>query len=150
MSECPFCKILQGELPSSVVHQDERCTAILDIQPINQGHVLILTNDHVESLTELDPGTGAHIFNLAQDIAAAIRNSGIQCEGINLLLADGKSAMQEVPHFHLHVIPRYAEDGFQFQFGPTYFELPTRDELNKNAEHIKRSLQDIRPEEGSG
>lgn len=143
MPDCPFCKILQGDLPASIVYQDDRCTALLDIQPINQGHVLVLPNEHVASLAELDPELGSHLFNLSRDLAAALRSSGFQCEGVNLLLADGKAAMQEVPHLHLHVIPRFEGDGFQFQFGSTYFELPTRDELDQNADHIRQALDRV-------
>lgn len=141
MSDCPFCKIRDGDLPASLIHQDDTCTAFLDVQPINPGHVLIIPNEHVEKLAELDPETGGHLFRLAQNISSALRESGIQCPGINLFLADGKEAMQEVPHLHLHVIPRFTDDGFEFHFSPTYFELPTRDELDKNAEHIKQALQ---------
>ncbi len=141
MSDCPFCKIRDGDLPASIIHQDDTCTAFLDVQPINPGHILIIPNEHVENLAELDPETGSRLFRLAQNISSALRESGIQCPGINLFLADGKEAMQEVPHLHLHVFPRFADDGFEFHFSPTYFELPTRDELDKNAEHIKQALQ---------
>lgn len=146
MTDCPFCKIANGDLPASIVHQDDRVTAFLDVQPINAGHILIIPNEHVQNLENLPPEIGQHLFSLAQQIALAIRKSGIQSPGINFFLADGKQAMQEVPHLHLHVFPRFEGDGFEFQFSPTYFELPTRDELDKNAHHIKQSLQNIREE----
>lgn len=114
----------------------------MDIQPINPGHILIIPNEHFIGLEDLPPEIGQHIFLIGQKLALALRNSGLQCEGINLFLADGKAAMQEVFHFHLHVIPRYENDGFGFQFSPRYAELPTRDELEKNAFHIKRSFEE--------
>ena len=93
------------------------------------------------SLFPAVPESGKHIFAVAQTLASALRGSGIRCEGINLFLADGKAAMQEVFHFHLHVIPRFDGDGFGFQFSLQYAELPTRDELEKNAFHIIQALE---------
>ena len=143
MENCLFCKIIAGELEGTIVYKDEICTALMDIQPINPGHLMVIPNDHSKDLTELPPETGKHIFAIAQNLAAALRRSGIRCEGINLFLADGKAAMQEVFHFHLHVIPRYDGDGFGFQFSPRYAELPTRDELDKNGFYIKQVLEDL-------
>jgi len=143
MDDCLFCSILASELESTKVYQDQECTVLMDIQPINPGHMLVIPNEHHPSLESLPVDLGQHIFSVAQKTASALRSSGIQCEGVNLFLADGKAAMQEVRHFHLHVIPRYEGDGFGFQFSPRYAELPTRDELEKNAFHIQRSLEDI-------
>lgn len=141
MNDCLFCSILASDLESTKVYQDKECTVLMDIQPINPGHMLVIPNEHYPSLETLPIELGQHIFSVAQKIASALRNSGIQCEGVNLFLADGKAAMQEVFHFHLHVIPRFEGDGFGFQFSPRYAELPTRDELDKNAYHIQRSLE---------
>ena len=143
MENCLFCKIIAGELEGTIVYKDEICTALMDIQPINPGHLLVIPNDHSKDLTELPPESGKHIFAIAQILTAALRRSGIRCEGINLFLADGKAAMQEVFHFHLHIIPRYDGDGFGFQFSPRYAELPTRDELDKNGFYIKQVLEDL-------
>lgn len=143
MENCLFCKIIAGDLEGTIVYKDEICTALMDIQPINPGHLLVIPNDHSKDLTDLPPESGKHIFAIAQNLAAALRRSGIRCEGINLFLADGKAAMQEVFHFHLHVIPRYDGDGFGFQFSPRYAELPTRDELDKNGFYIKQVLEDL-------
>ena len=143
MENCIFCSILAGDLPSTIIYQDDICTGFMDIQPINSGHMIIIPNQHYIGLDDLPQETGQHIFTVGQKLARALKDSGLQCEGINFFLADGKAAMQEVFHFHLHVIPRYDGDGFGFQFSPRYAELPTRDELEKNAFHIKRSLGDI-------
>jgi histidine triad (HIT) family protein len=143
MADCPFCKILAGDLVGSFVYQDKICSAIMDIQPFNAGHLLLLPNEHIADLAGAPPETVSHLFLIAQKLALAVRQSGIQCEGINLLLADGKAAMQEVPHLHLHIIPRFEGDGFGFQFSPRYAELPTREELNTNAFHIRQALGEI-------
>lgn len=117
----------------------------MDIQPFNAGHLLLMPNEHIADLAGVPPETVSHLFLIAQKLALAVRQSGVQCEGINLLLADGKAAMQEVPHLHLHIIPRFEGDGFGFQFSPRYAELPTREELDTNAFHIKQALGEISP-----
>src|SRR5205085_2430131 len=129
MSDCVFCELLSGKLESSNVYRDERCTAFMDIQPVNPGHVLVVPNRHAAHLADLKEEEGARMFRVAQRLAAALRLSGVRCEGVNLLLADGEAAMQEVFHVHLHVIPRYRGDGFGLKFPPTYSRKPERKEL---------------------
>ncbi|MBL7199105.1 MAG: HIT family protein [Anaerolineae bacterium] len=140
MSNCVFCDILAGRAPSSVVFADEQCHAFMDIQPVNPGHVLVIPNDHAASLAELDVETGAHLFRVAQRLAGALRESGLQCEGIDLFLADGQAAGQEVFHVHLHVIPRFKGDGFGFRFGPAYGVRPSRAELDRIADRVRGAL----------
>ena len=140
MSDCIFCGILSGLVPASIVHRDGVCTAFLDIQPVNPGHALIVPNRHAAYLADLDEDTGAHMFRIAQRLAAALRRSGVKCEGVNLFLADGQAAMQEVFHVHLHVFPRFAGDGFGLKFGPNYRNRPERSELDRIASDIKAAL----------
>jgi len=140
MEACVFCDILSGKLPSSVVFKDDVCWAFMDIQPVNPGHVLVIPTYHASSLAELDEASGAHMFRVAQRIARALRGSGLRCEGINLFLADGSVAGQEVLHVHLHVLPRYAGDGFGLRFGPSYGLRSPRTELDAIAEKIRRAL----------
>lgn len=137
---CIFCKILSGELEASVVHRDELCTAFMDVQPVNPGHLLVVPNAHAEYLSDLPSETGAQIFRVAQQLAAALRKSGLPCEGVNLFLADGEAAMQEVFHVHLHVFPRCKGDGFGLTFAPRYFEKPPRSKLEDAAKAIKTVL----------
>lgn len=137
MSDCVFCDILGGELLSSIVYQDERCTAFMDIQPVNPGHVLVVPNRHAAFLADLDEDTGAHMFRVAQRLAAALRRCGVRCEGVNLFLADG---MHDILHVHLHVIPRYEGDGFGLTFSPAYFDRPERSELDGVAQKISDAL----------
>jgi histidine triad (HIT) family protein len=138
MTDCIFCKIVEGHLPASIVYRDELCMAFLDIQPVNAGHLLVIPIAHAKDLSELDQSIGAHIFKVAQKLAASLRRaSGLRCEGVNLFLADGEAAMQEIFHFHLHVFPRFTGDGFGLKFAPTYFEKPERSELEKVAAAIR-------------
>ncbi len=140
MTNCVFCDILAGKAPSSMVYQDDRCTAFMDIQPVNPGHVLVIPNRHAAHLAELDPETGGHMFRVAQRLARALRNSGVRCEGVNLFLADGEAAFQEVFHVHLHVIPRYRGDGLGLKFSPEYFNRPDRSELDEVAAKVRGAL----------
>ncbi|MBN1976638.1 MAG: HIT family protein [Anaerolineae bacterium] len=139
-SDCVFCGILAGRLPSSVVFRDDVCCAFLDIRPVNPGHVLVVPVAHAACLAELDAEVGARVFEVGQRVAAALRGSGLRCEGVNLFLADGAVAGQEVFHVHLHVIPRYAGDGFGLRFGPGYGAMPARGELDEVAGRIRGAL----------
>lgn len=140
MSDCIFCEILSGTLPASIVYQDDTCTALMDIQPVNAGHVLIVPNSHATYLADLAEDTSAQLFLIARRIAAALRRSGMKCEGVNLFLADGEAAGQEVFHVHLHVFPRYKGDGFGLKFRPGYSNRPERSELDAIAQQIKQAL----------
>ena len=136
-----FSKILAGEVPASFVYRDDKVAAFMDIQPINPGHVLLIPLKQVEYFYELDDETCQHLMKLAKTISKAIRASGIRCEGINLFLADGESAGQEVAHCHLHVFPRFEGDGFGLKFAERYFQPPPRNELDAAAEKIRIALE---------
>ena len=138
--DCIFCKILEGNIPSSVVYKDDLCTAFLDIQPVNAGHVLIIPNKHVETMVNLDDETTGRMLIIAKKINKAIRKSNLRCEGINYFLADGEAAFQEVFHAHLHCFPRYNGDGFQLLFGEDYKFISDRNWLNGIADEIKKHL----------
>jgi len=92
----------------------------MDIHPIRPGHTLVIPKDHAAHLADLDLDDGTHLFRIAQRVAMALRESDIRCEGINLHLSDGEAAGQEVFHVHLHVIPRYAGDGFGLKLPPDH------------------------------
>jgi histidine triad (HIT) family protein len=139
---CIFCEILAGREEASVVYRDARATAFLDIQPVNPGHTLVVPNEHAGSLAELNAETGGRMFEIAQKVAAAIYRGGLRCEGVNFFLADGEAAGQDVFHVHLHVVPRFAGDGFGLKFGPGYSELPSREELDQAALLLRDQLQD--------
>jgi len=140
MENCIFCKILANQLPSSRLYEDDRCTAFLDIRPVNPGHLLVIPNKHAASLAELDPETGAHMFRVGQRMARALRGGAVKCEGVNLYLADGAAAGQEVFHVHLHVFPRYAGDAFRITLGSSTKNSPTKAELDALAERLRGTM----------
>ncbi len=107
---CPFCQIVAGDLPASVVHRDELCWALMDIRPVRRGHALVIPARHAVKLEELDDATRARMWEVGQRIAGAHRASTIPCRGHNFLLNDGRAANQTVAHAHLHVIPRTGGD----------------------------------------
>ena len=141
MESCIFCKIIKGSLPSSKVYDDDICVAFMDIQPVNPGHVLVVPKSHSKDLSDLPADTGAHLFQVAQRIAVHMPEVGIKTEGINLLVAHGEAAGQEVFHVHLHVIPRYKGDDFGFKFGPNYKDLAERSELDSIAKNISEVVK---------
>ena len=134
---CVFCRIIVGELEASIVHEDERTLAFLDIQPLTPGHLLVVPRRHASSLAELDPQDGAELFRVAQRAAAALRQSELRCEGVNLTLADGAAAGQDVFHVHLHVFARFPGDGFGLQLPPDYAIRP-RDQLDAAASALRQ------------
>jgi histidine triad (HIT) family protein len=140
MTDCPFCRILARELPASVVFRDELACAFLDIRPVNPGHVLVVPVGHASNLSELDEEVGCHLFQVAQRVARALRSSDVRCQGVNLLLADGAVAGQEVFHVHLHVIPRFEGDGFGMRRGAHRRRTPARDELDGIAEQLRERI----------
>jgi histidine triad (HIT) family protein len=139
-TDCIICKLLSGELPVSMVHQDDLCAAFMDIQPVNPGHVLVVPNRHASNLSELNEDEGAEMFRVGRRLAAALRGSGVKCEGVNFFLADGEAAGQEVFHVHLHVFPRYGGDGFGLKLPQAYADLPERRELDEIATRIRGFL----------
>ena len=136
-NDCVFCKLISGELEVTVIQEDDLCLAIMDVQPINPGHALVISRRHAAYLADLDEEEGAQIFRVAQRVAGALRKCGVKCEGVNLFLADGVAAGQEVFHVHLHVIPRYASDGFSLNLPADYEDRPPREELNEIAQRVQ-------------
>jgi histidine triad (HIT) family protein len=139
-SDCIFCDLLKGKLEVSLVYQGEVCSAFMDIQPINPGHMLVVPNRHAANLLELDPAEGAEMFRVGQRLAAALEQVAVKCEGINFFLANGEAAGQEVFHIHLHVLPRYQGDGFALQLPTDYANVPERVELDHIAMQVKQAL----------
>ena len=114
---CVFCEIVSGREPASVVYYDAGVIAFMDLRPINAGHLLVVPRAHAALLADLDERLGAAMFAVGQRLAGAIRRSGLPCQGVNLFVADGEVAGQEVMHTHLHVLPRTPGDGFRIERG---------------------------------
>lgn len=138
--DCIFCKIIRRESPASIVDEDDRTITFLDIQPINPGHTLVIPKVHADATADLDPDVGGRMFQRGMAIAAALRRSGVRCEGVNFLLADGKAAGQDIFHVHLHLIPRFRGDtGLRLR--PEDGRGPDRKELDRIAEAIRHSME---------
>ncbi|HWC27730.1 MAG TPA: HIT family protein [Solirubrobacteraceae bacterium] len=116
--DCLFCKIVAGEIPATVVAEDERTIAFMDISPATHGHALVVPRVHVRDLREIDPEDLKAVAATAQAVAVrAIERLG--ADGVNLLNSNGSAAWQTVFHFHVHVIPRYEGDPLKLPWVPT-------------------------------
>lgn len=115
--DCIFCKIVAGELPATIVAQDERTIAFMDIQPATRGHALVIPRAHCRDVHDIDPEDLAAVAVAAQRLAARARER-LGAAGVNLLNSSGAAAWQTVFHFHLHVIPRYADDPLRLPWSP--------------------------------
>jgi histidine triad (HIT) family protein len=129
MTACVFCDLLAGNGESSLVYEDETLVALMDLHPVNPGHVLVVPRQHAAQMSDLDEAIGAHAFRVAMRLQQAIRHSGVRCEGINLFVADGEAAGQDVFHFHLHVIPRFEGDPFKIEADWKEAQRPDLDEV---------------------
>lgn len=123
--DCIFCKIVNGEIPSKTIYEDESFRVILDLGPATKGHALILPREHAANLFELPDETAAAAMVLAKKMAGCLRDK-LHCAGLNLVQNNGAVAGQTVEHFHVHVIPRYENDGQEINW--THGE-PSQEEL---------------------
>lgn len=108
--KCIFCKIAAGEIPSKTLYEDEQFRVILDLGPATRGHALILPKNHYANLYELPDESAAEVMKLAKKMACIMRDK-LKCDGFNLVQNNGEPAGQTVFHFHMHLIPRYKDDG---------------------------------------
>jgi histidine triad (HIT) family protein len=140
MAACVFCEIVAGRSPASVVHRDDDAVAFMDIGEIAEGHTLAVPARHAASLLELDTRSAVAMWSLALRVAGALRRSDLRCEGINLLLADGEAAGQEIFHVHVHVVPRWKGDGLGFRFPPRGRDVQPREHFDAVADRIRGAL----------
>jgi histidine triad (HIT) family protein len=108
--DCIFCKIAAGEIPSVKVYEDERVFAFMDINPINEGHLLIIPKAHAATIQEITEADFLAVMSATHKLAAAVKKA-LNPDGINLLQLNGKAANQVVPHLHVHIVPRWFGDG---------------------------------------
>lgn len=125
MSDCIFCMIANGEIPSNTIYEDDDFRVILDNGPATKGHALVLPKQHYANLFEIPEETLAGAAKVAKKVAASIKEK-LGCDGLNLVQNNGEAAGQTVMHFHLHIIPRYADDNQHILWNPT---KPTAEEL---------------------
>jgi len=133
---CVFCEILRGNEPASFTYQDDTVVAFMDVQPITHGHMLVVPREHSVLMSDLNETVAMRTFRVARRLSAVARAT-LGATGVNLFVADGETAFQDVPHFHVHVIPRYANDGFGLTFPDSYSRPPSRAELETIASAIR-------------
>jgi histidine triad (HIT) family protein len=136
MTDCVFCKLRDGQIPSMKIFEDDVTIAFMDINPINSGHCLVITKAHAANLYEAEPADLAAAMTTAKRVGTALR-AALKPDGLNLMQANGPGAFQSVQHFHIHLIPRYTNDGRGMDWTP----VPgNRDEIVATAEKIKGAL----------
>ena len=128
--DCIFCKIANGEIPSKSLYEDNNFKVILDLGPATKGHALILPKDHYANLYELPEDTAAGAMKLAKKMAEKMTEK-LHADGFNLVQNNGEAAGQTVMHFHLHLIPRYENDGQHILWKPGTVSPEELDEIQK-------------------
>ena len=107
---CIFCKLANGDIPTNMIYEDEMFAVILDASPATRGHALILPKEHAANIYELSDEVASEIFVLAKKLATKMTEI-LKCDGFNIVQNNGEVAGQTVFHFHMHLIPRYKDDG---------------------------------------
>lgn len=123
--DCIFCKIINGDIPSKTIYEDDMFRAILDLGPASKGHALLMPKDHAANLYELPEETAGKVLIVAKQLAKQMTEK-LKCDGFNLVQNNGEVAGQTVNHFHLHLIPRYVDDNQVIAWVPGE---PSQDEL---------------------
>ena len=136
MTDCVFCKVRDGQIPSMKIFEDDKTLAFMDINPVNSGHCLVIIKAHAPNLFEADVADLQAATATAQRVAVAIREA-LKPDGLNMLQANGAAAFQSVLHYHLHLIPRWANDGkgFDWRLVPG-----NREQIMKAGERIRALL----------
>ncbi|MDQ2942732.1 MAG: HIT domain-containing protein [Candidatus Dormibacteraeota bacterium] len=137
--ECIFCEILRGDSPASFTYEDDSVVAFMDVQPITRGHMLVVPREHAVLMSDLNETVAMRSFRVARKLSSIVR-SCLGASGVNLFVADGEVAFQDVPHFHVHVIPRYPNDGFGLTFPERYGQPPSRAELETIAAAVRAAV----------
>ena len=148
-ANCTFCNLIHGAAEVSICHEDADAIAFMDIQPVNNGHVLVVPREHHESLLEVPEELGLHLFKVTMRLASAVRDvSG--CDALNIVVNSGAEAGQDEPHYHVHIIPRRAGDGFDIPLPFDGSQMPDRTVLDAYAARIITALRDPMRSEPEG
>ena len=133
---CIFCKIISRELPAEVLFEDNDTIVILDINPMNYGHTLVIPKEHSENFLETAPNLLEKLFLVSQSVAKSIKKS-LSADGINIVLNNGSAAGQTVFHTHIHIIPRMNDDEFKFHLNLKKY---TKNQLSEYGQLIRELL----------
>jgi histidine triad (HIT) family protein len=137
MADCVFCKIMAKQIPASIVHEDEHTLAFMDLGQVNPGHVLVAAKAHADNIYALDDVQAAAVFRAATKVARAVRDA-FAPQGLSVYQANGKSAGQTVFHFHMHLVPRYDNDGMNLTWP---VKNPAREQLEGSAAKIRAHMR---------
>ena len=138
---CIFCEIVHGAGEASICYEDEQAIAFMDIQPVNPGHVLIVPREHFESLNDVPQALAMHLFEVALRLGPVVRRISGSSD-LNVVVNSGEAAGQNVFHYHVHLIPRRADDGFDVPLPFHGSEMPDRTLLDAMAVRIIAELRD--------
>ncbi|TFG67898.1 MAG: HIT domain-containing protein [Anaerolineales bacterium] len=136
---CIFCDIIAGKIPASVVYEDTHTLAFMDLRQANPGHVLIVPKIHVEKITDCPLDIAAALLPVVVKVAQAVQQA-FNPDGLSITQANGAAAMQEVPHIHIHVIPRYFHDGVIRFYTKGAPDITPRTSLNAWGERIRLAM----------
>lgn len=137
MDNCIFCKIIKGEIDSAKIWENDKVFAFLDVNPLTKGHCLVVPKKHFENIFDIDENILKEIIFTAKNISRQMKES-LSATGVNLVNASGKTAEQSVFHFHLHIVPRYENDGLKMNdWWQTKSQKSDIQDLKKLAEEIK-------------
>ena len=134
-NNCIFCKLANKDIPTNIIYEDEKFTVIMDASPATKGHALILPKNHAANIYELPDKDAADIFVLAKKMAKKMTEI-LQCDGFNIVQNNGEVAGQTVFHFHMHLIPRYLNDGNQEKLTWNHADI-SAEEIEKMAEKLR-------------
>jgi histidine triad (HIT) family protein len=137
MTDCVFCKIRDGQIPSLKIYEDARTLGIMDINPLNRGHCLVLIRSHAPTIFDAEPGDLQAAITTAQRVARALQ-AVLKPDGLNMLQANGPAAFQSVPHLHLHLIPRWMRDGKGFDWTPVPGD---REQITQIGDQLRAELK---------
>ena len=137
---CTFCDLIRGAGEVSVCYEDATAIAFMDIQPVNPGHTLVVPKQHYESLRDTPPEVVTHLFAVATRLAEVV-GEVTRAEGMNMVVNSGAAAGQDVFHYHVHVIPRRAGDGFDVPLPFPGSQMPERERLETMAGLIVSSMR---------
>jgi histidine triad (HIT) family protein len=140
-ASCPFCDLIRGAGEVSMCYEDTDVVAFMDIQPVNTGHVLVVPREHYEGLDDIPHALAMHLFEVAMEIAPVVKQVA-GSDGMNLVVNSGAAAGQDVLHYHVHVIPRRPDDGFDIPLPFAGSEMPDRTVLDVHAARIIAAFRD--------
>ena len=142
MDDCVFCKIINGDIPSTKIYEDDDVLAFFDISQVTPGHTLVVPKKHVKDIFAYDEDLAERVFKKVPMIARAIKESNPKIIGMNICQNNGEIAYQSVMHSHIHLVPRYSkDDAFSMHWGDNT-GLASAEELQTRADKIKENLED--------